>query len=91
MLKFEPMSGNAVTKAGIRKVQHGSMADVEDVLATEEPLEIRIIYGTARTKKNLAVTMRTPGNDAELATGFGLGEYRSDLYSGGARPPSRPR
>lgn len=64
------MSGNAVTKAGIRKVQHGSIADVEDVLATEEPLEIRIVYGPARTKKNLAVTMRTPGNDTELATGF---------------------
>lgn len=77
------MSGNAVTKAGIRKVQHGSMADVEDVLATEEPLEIRIIYGPARTKKNLAVTMRTPGNDAELATGFlyteGIIHSREDI------------
>ncbi len=64
------MSNSSVTKQSIKRVQQGSVADVEDVLATEEPLEIRIVYGPARTHKNLAVTMRTPGNDAELATGF---------------------
>jgi FdhD protein len=41
---------------------------VEDVVATEEPLEIRV-DGTA-----LAVTMRTPGDDEELALGFLHGE-----------------
>ena len=51
-------------------MHQGKVADVEDVLATEEPLEIRIIYGPTRTHKNLAVTMRTPGNDIELTTGF---------------------
>ena len=35
-----------------------------DTLAVEEPLEIRV-GGTP-----LAVTMRTPGNDVELAAGF---------------------
>lgn len=64
------MSNNSVTKQSIRRVQQGKVADVEDVLATEEPLEIRIVYGPTRTHKNLAVTMRTPGNDIELATGF---------------------
>lgn len=64
------MSNNSVTKQAIRRVQQGKVADVEDVLATEEPLEIRLIYGPTRTHKNLAVTMRTPGNDIELATGF---------------------
>jgi FdhD protein len=64
------MSNNSVTKQAIRRVQQGKLADVEDVLATEEPLEIRLIYGPTRTHKNLAVTMRTPGNDEELATGF---------------------
>lgn len=39
-----------------------------DLLATEEPLEIRL--GGAP----IAVVMRTPGNDAELALGFVLGE-----------------
>ena len=40
----------------------------EDLLAREEPLEIRV-RGRA-----IAVTMRTPGEDPELAAGFLLGE-----------------
>ncbi len=46
--------------------------DREDLLAVEEPLEIRIVYGPVlnRQQKNISVTMCTPGNDMELATGF---------------------
>jgi FdhD protein len=40
----------------------------EDVVAVEEPLEIRI------GGRPVAVTMRTPGNDEELAVGFALSE-----------------
>ncbi|HUF10549.1 MAG TPA: formate dehydrogenase accessory sulfurtransferase FdhD [Rhodothermales bacterium] len=44
-----------------------------DVLAVEEPLEIRIIHpSTGET--TISVTMRTPGSDAELAIGFLYGE-----------------
>ncbi len=44
-----------------------------DTLVTEEPLEIRLGWpGTAPTR--LAVTMRTPGADFELAAGFLLSE-----------------
>jgi FdhD protein len=39
-----------------------------DRVVTEEPLELRLIAGGAT--RTLAVTMRTPGNDFELATGF---------------------
>jgi FdhD protein len=44
----------------------------EDLLAVEEPLEIRIVYGDEnnRQQKNISVTMCTPGHDDELATGF---------------------
>jgi FdhD protein len=40
----------------------------EDLLAVEEPLEIRL------GSKSLSVTMRTPGQDCELAAGFLLAE-----------------
>src|SRR5450830_1592091 len=40
----------------------------EDVLAVEEPLEIRV------NGRSLAVTMRTPGNDFDLAAGFLVSE-----------------
>ncbi|HET6276158.1 MAG TPA: formate dehydrogenase accessory sulfurtransferase FdhD [Candidatus Cybelea sp.] len=43
-----------------------------DQIVGEEPLELRLVAnGTAQT---LAVTMRTPGNDFELAAGFVYGE-----------------
>ncbi len=52
---------------------HGAHATVrspgfEDEVAVEEPLEIRVDGAP------LAVTMRTPGNDEELAVGFLYGE-----------------
>jgi FdhD protein len=40
----------------------------EDILVVEEPLEIRV------GGRSLAVTMRTPGNDVELAAGFLVSE-----------------
>ncbi len=43
-----------------------------DLVATEEPLGIQLGYDTehGRTQRELAVTMRTPGHDLELAGGF---------------------
>jgi FdhD protein len=44
-----------------------------DQLVTEEPLEIRV-HGPRQEPEPLVVTMRTPGNDFELAIGFCLTE-----------------
>jgi FdhD protein len=48
----------------------------DDAVATEEPLEIQLSYerNGYRVKKNVAITMRTPGHDEELAVGFLWGE-----------------
>jgi FdhD protein len=60
------------TKTRVRVVEDGKMRVRPDTLATEEPMEIRLITGGAR--QTVAVTMRTPGADFELAAGFLYGE-----------------
>ena len=65
--------------AAIHKVSGpGPPQPATDQLAAEEPLEIRLGYqppgGGPRQHRTLAVTMRTPGHDEELAAGFLLGE-----------------
>jgi FdhD protein len=60
------------TRTRVRVVQEDADRERQDYLATEEPLEIRLVIG-GRTS-TLAVTMRTPGADFELAAGFLYGE-----------------
>lgn len=60
------------TKTRVRVVESGRMRVRPDSLATEEPMEIRLIAG--ETRQTVAVTMRTPGADFELAAGFLYGE-----------------
>lgn len=56
----------------IRKVTNTAESTVDDLLAVEEPLEIALEYGRIgyREQRVVSVTMRTPGNDEELAIGF---------------------
>jgi len=56
------------TSARVWTIEGGRARLHPDDLATEEPLEIRLLAGNER--RTLAVTMRTPGNDFELAAGF---------------------
>ncbi|RYE35812.1 MAG: formate dehydrogenase accessory sulfurtransferase FdhD [Sphingobacteriaceae bacterium] len=62
----------SVTPLTIIKVDENATINFQDFLAAEEPLEIRLGYGSAqnRVQKSISVTMRTPGNDFELAIGF---------------------
>jgi len=57
-----------IAACSIERVQGGSVDARDDEVAVEEPLEIRV------DGKALAVTMRSPGEDEELAVGFLAGE-----------------
>jgi FdhD protein len=65
----------STAKVEVVRVPDGA---TQDVVAVEEPLEIRI------NGVPVAVTMRTPGHDEELAVGFALSE---GLRPDGARLP----
>ncbi len=67
------------TKAQVWVVENGKVRSRLDQLATEEPLEIRLVS----PQRTVAVTMRTPGADFELAAGFlyseGVVSSREDI------------
>lgn len=56
----------------IHKLTPENLLATDDFLAVEEPLEIKIVYGPKenRISKTISITMRTPGEDRELALGF---------------------
>ena len=68
----KPRRRGSKTKVRVRSVEEGRARVRPDSLATEEPMEIRLASGEAR--QTVAVTMRTPGADFELAAGFLYGE-----------------
>ena len=63
----------------VRVVRHPDAREERDLVAAEEPLEIRI------GGEPVAVTMRTPGHDEELALGFAVGEGLEPIS---ASPPA---
>jgi len=60
--------GKNVDMTTVQEWRDGSVRRILDYLVAEEPLEIRV------NRAPLSVTMRTPGNDLELAAGFLLTE-----------------
>src|ERR687891_1323697 len=68
----KPRRRGSKTKVRVRSVEEGRARIRPDSLATEEPMEIRLVSGDF--KQTVAVTMRTPGADFELAAGFLYGE-----------------
>ncbi len=72
MLEKDRLRRGSKTKVRVRVVEEGRARVRPDALATEEPMEMRLVSGGAR--RTIAVTMRTPGADFELAAGFLYGE-----------------
>lgn len=82
---------NALRTKSISRIENGAAgATQDDVVAVEEPLELRV------AGHSVAVVMRTPGHDRELAAGFlvteGLIRRRDDMVDlvycrGGAAEP----
>ncbi len=67
------MSSNKGTvPLNIHSLGKSSAAIRSDVLAVEEPMEIKLAFGALQRREfaSLAVTMRTPGDDFDLARGF---------------------
>jgi len=62
-----------VTSFRVRTIDGDRVLDNPDKVVTEEPMEIRV-HGPGQEARALAITMRTPGNDFELAVGFCLTE-----------------
>jgi FdhD protein len=72
------LSSNGAPSERIRltEVRSARPSDREDEVASEEPLEIRVVPGSSNDAEpsRIAVTMRTPGADFELAVGFLVSE-----------------
>ncbi len=66
------MSAPNVTPVEVIEITRSGNSKKDDLVTVEEPLEIRLQYfETSELKeKSISVTMRTPGNDLELALGF---------------------
>ena len=68
MIDERPARPGSSVEARIVAVKDGVPAPRFDRVATEEPLEVRVRAGGA--SRTVAITMRTPGHDFELAAGF---------------------
>ena len=59
-------------KYNVIKLKNNLTEEIKDSVSVEEPLEMNLRYknkGTWHTE-NISVTMRTPGNDDDLISGF---------------------
>jgi FdhD protein len=75
----------SISPTEIHRLQ-GQISRLEpDFVSVEEPLEIQLLIDGQATPKSISITMRTPGNDLALATGFlyteGIIRNGSDIQS----------
>lgn len=96
------MEDDSMSQTTVEKVTGRTSSTVLDSLAIEEPLEIQLNYGPpdSRVTRSISVTMRTPGNDFDLAAGFLMTEgvirdandieqitYAGDPFNEGTQSP----
>jgi FdhD protein len=67
-----PKRPASTTRVSVAAHRDGKTTRRSDDVATEEPMEIRVVAwdGGKQQSHSIAVTMRTPGGDFELAAGF---------------------
>jgi len=62
------MDERSIADISVTRVEDSAATPADDTLAVEEPLEIQL--GRENHWTSVSITMRTPGNDDELAAGF---------------------
>jgi FdhD protein len=69
---FADAPSHALAPVRMSRFSSAGQTVQSDVVAVEEPLEIRLSYevGGRRVRRAISITMRTPGHDLELAVGF---------------------
>src|SRR5882757_9856923 len=66
------MEQQPVAHIKVTKIHAALASEEDDQLAVEQPLEINLEYTApgGRMQQRISITMRTPGNDEDLASGF---------------------
>jgi len=76
-----------IKKISIDKIEDSGVIQKQDCIVEESPLQIIMAYGAAhgRKRETLSVTLRTPGDDFNMVTGFlfceGIIQQSSDIIT----------
>ena len=59
-------------KYNVTRLKNNKLDDIKDSVSVEEPLEMNLKFkvNDKWQEENLSITMRTPGNDEDLISGF---------------------
>ena len=70
-------------KYNVTKHKDGKSEEIKDFVSIEEPLEMILKYNLNKVwqTENLSITMRTPGNDEDLVSGFLYNERIIENFS----------